>query len=58
MVIHSQGGTVSFVMTSKRPEYQEKVVALSALARRTESITLIHMFCLAADIYHSVRFKS
>ena len=32
MVTHSQGGTAFFVMASERPGYQEKVIALSALA--------------------------
>ncbi|KAK9298988.1 hypothetical protein QLX08_007897 [Tetragonisca angustula] len=32
MVTHSQGGTAFFVMASERPEYQEKIIALSALA--------------------------
>ena len=32
MVTHSQGGAAFFVMASERPEYQKKVIGLSALA--------------------------
>ncbi|CAD1473127.1 unnamed protein product, partial [Heterotrigona itama] len=32
LVTHSQGGTAFFVMASERPEYQEKIIAHSALA--------------------------
>ena len=32
LVTHGQGGTAFFVMASERPEYQEKVIGLSALA--------------------------
>ena len=32
LVTHSQGGAAFFVMASERPEYQEKVIGLSALA--------------------------
>ena len=32
MVTHSQGGAAFFVMASEPPEYQKKVIDLSALA--------------------------
>ena len=32
LVTHSQGRTAFFVMVSERPEYQKKVIGLSALA--------------------------
>ena len=53
MITHSQGCTVFFVMASERPEYQEKVIALSALApgvfmSRTGAF-LFRMMCILAD---------
>ena len=62
MVTHSQGGTVFFVMASERPEYQEKVIALSALApvvfASGTGNSLIHVLCLATDVHYNVPFKS
>ena len=52
MITHSQGCTVFFVMASERPEYQEKVIALSALApgvfMSRSGRTLFRVLCLAA----------
>ena len=53
MVTHSQGGAAFFVMASERPEYQKKVIALSALApaafmSRT-GISLFQMLCFVAN---------
>ena len=61
MVTHSQGGTAFFVMASKQPEYQEKLIATSALASavfmsRTR-YSLFTMFCLAAA-NDNVSFKT
>ena len=62
MVTHSHGGTVLFVMATERPEYQEKVIALSALASAVfvseTGNSLIHLLCLAADVHYNVPFES
>ena len=51
MVTHSQGGTAFFVMASERPEYQEKVIAVSALAPAVFlskiGFSLLTVVCLA-----------
>ncbi|KOX67264.1 Lipase 3, partial [Melipona quadrifasciata] len=54
MVTHSQGGAAFFVMASERPEYQEKVIAFSALApavfmSRTGT-SLFRMLCLSLQL--------
>ena len=55
MVTHSQGGSAFFVMASERPEYQEKIIALFALApavfiSRTKSLLQV-LADLASDNY-------
>ena len=61
LVTHSQGGTAFFVMASERPEYQEKVIGLSALApaaflSRGGPILLQALFLATAD--GNVSFKT
>ena len=51
MVTHDQGGAAFFVMASERPEYQEKIIGLSALAplvfTSKAGPTYFHMLSLA-----------
>ena len=56
MVTHSQGGSAFFVMASERPEYQEKIIAVFALApavfiSRTKSSLLQVLGDVASDNY-------
>ena len=56
IVTHSQGGSAFFVMASERPKYQEKIIALFALApgvfiSRTKSSLLQMLEDLASDNY-------